>query len=394
MDYLYGVLGLSFWGYVAVALVTVHITIMGVTLYLHRDQAHRGLDLHPVIRHFFRFWVWMNTGIITKEWVAVHRKHHARCETPEDPHSPKNVGLRKVVLEGSELYQDEARNRDTQEQFGRGTPDDWVERNLYSRFRNLGLILLVVLDLVLFGVPGIILIAVQMVAIPFLAAGIINGVGHHTGYRNYDTPDASTNIVPWGVVCGGEELHNNHHAFPSSARFSMRPWEFDIGWFYVRIWSALGLAKVKKVAPRARVVPGERQIDLDTLRAVIVARMHVLRDYRRKVTLPVLKNELRRATNGGDALLRKAKRLLNRPAVLLDDRARAGLREVLERNQKLKTVHEFRERLQTLWSGAAVNNERLLAQLREWCTQAEASGIKVLQDFAHALRGYTLQQVT
>ena len=388
MEYLYGVLGLSFWGYVIAALVMVHITVMGVTLYLHRDQAHRGLELHSAIRHFFRFWVWMTSGMGTKDWVAVHRKHHARCETPEDPHSPQIFGLRKVLLEGAELYKVETAKEETLEQFGRGTPDDWLERNVYRRFTYGGIILMVFLDLILFGVPGIIIIAFQMVAMPLFAAGVINGVGHHSGYRNFESPDASTNIVPWGIALGGEELHNNHHAFPSSAKFSARPWEFDIGWMYIKIFEFFGLAKVKKVAPRPVIVP-QPQVDVETLRAVIINRMHVLRDYTRSVTLPVFKKELEGAK--GDGVLRKAKKLLVRQPGLLDDKARARLSELLAQNPALNTVHEFRERLQGIWETANVSNEKLVGQLKEWCAQAEASGIKVLQEFAEMLRGYSVR---
>ena len=388
MEYLYGVLGLSFWGYVITALVMVHITTMGVTLYLHRDQAHRGLELHPAIRHFFRLWVWMTSGMGTKEWVAVHRKHHAKCETAEDPHSPKIFGLKRVVLEGAELYKVEAAKEETLEQYGRGTPDDWLERNVYRRLSYGGIILLVILDLILFGVPGIIIIAFQMVSMPLFAAGIINGVGHHTGYRNFESNDASTNIVPWGTYLGGEELHNNHHAFPSSAKFSVQPWEFDIGWMYIQILKFFGLAKVKKVAPRPVIVP-QHHVDLETLRAVIINRMHVLRDYTRSVTLPVFKKELEGAK--GDGMLRKAKKLLVRQPALLDEKARAMLSELLAQNPALNTVHEFRERLQGIWETANVSNEKLLSQLKEWCAQAEASGIKVLQDFAETLRGYAMR---
>jgi stearoyl-CoA desaturase (delta-9 desaturase) len=384
---LYGILGLSFWGYVIVAICMVQFTIMGVTLYLHRDATHRSLDLHPALRHVFRLWLWMSSGMITKEWVSVHRKHHARCETPDDPHSPVIFGLKKVLLEGAELYQVQARNGDTLEKFGRGTPDDWLERNLYAKHRNLGIITMVILDLVLFGVPGIIIIAIQMLAMPLLAAGVINGLGHHTGYRNYECPDAATNVLPWGLIVGGEELHNNHHAFPSSAKFSSRSWEFDIGWMWIRMLSAVGLAKVLRVAPKPAVDPASH-VNLETVRAVIVNRMHVLRAYTSSVTLPVFKAELQAARG---TLTRRVKTLLVRQPVLLDDKAHAKLNEVLASNQMLKTVHDFRERLQVLWSGGHMSNDKLLQHLKEWIAQAEASGIKALQDFAASLRGYAMQ---
>ncbi len=388
-DHMYGLIDLSFWGYVLVSLVMLQVTVTGVTLYFHRDQAHRGVDLHPVLRHFFRFWLWMGTGMTTREWVAVHRKHHAKCETGEDPHSPVIFGLKKVLLEGAELYKAEAANPETLQKYARGCPDDWLENQLYYRHSYLGITIFVITMLLMFGVAGVIMVAVQMSSMPLLAAGIINGVGHHTGYRNFETEDAATNIVPWGIFLGGEELHNNHHAFPSSAKFSMRSWEFDIGWMWLTLFSWVGLARVKKVAPKPVFEDEREQIDLETVRAVIVNRMHVLRDYTRSVTLPVFRNELsREGVRAG--ITRRARRLLVRRPQLLDDASRQRLRALLQRNPRLATVVEFRERLQALWEGAHVSNDRLITQLKEWCAQAEASGIKVLQDYARALRHYSL----
>ncbi|PLX56947.1 MAG: acyl-CoA desaturase [Chromatiales bacterium] len=382
---MYGLIDLSFWGYVIISLVMLQVTVTGVTLYFHRDQAHRGVDLHPVLRHFFRFWLWMGTGMTTREWVAVHRKHHAKCETAEDPHSPVVFGLKKVLLEGAELYKEHAADPETLEKYSRGCPDDWLENQLYYRHSYLGILIFVVAMLLMFGVAGVIMVAVQMSSMPLLAAGVINGIGHHSGYRNFETEDAATNIVPWGVFLGGEELHNNHHAFPSSAKFSMRSWEFDIGWMWLTIFSSIGLARVKKVAPKLKFEDEREQIDLETVRAVIVNRMHILREYTRNVTLPVFRNELNR-----DGLTRRARRLLIRRPQLLDEASRQRLRALLAKNPKLATVVEFRERLQALWEGRHVSNERLIAQLKEWCAQAEASGIKVLQDYARALKHYTV----
>jgi stearoyl-CoA desaturase (Delta-9 desaturase) len=387
-DFIYGLLGLDFWGYVLAAFLMVQLTLMAITLYLHRDATHRSLNLHPVLRHVFRFWLWVSTGIITREWVAVHRKHHARCETAEDPHSPVAHGLRKVLLEGAELYQVAARDPEVCEKFGRGSPADWVERNVYSRHRNLGIVLMVLADLLLFGVPGIIIIGVQMLASPVLAAGVINGLGHHSGYRNFECPDAARNILPWGVFIAGEELHNNHHAFPSSAKFSIQPWEFDIGWFYISVFKALGLAKVVRIAPEPARLAARKHVDLETVRAVIVNRMHVLRDYTRHVTVPVFRKEL---ANARGNLSSRVKKLLVREPVLLDNQAHAKLKQVLAEHQMLRTVHDFRERLRVLWSGGNMSNETLLQHLKDWIAQAEASGIKALQEFAGNLRGYALQ---
>ncbi len=389
MDYMYGVLNLSAWGYVIVTLVMLQITMMAVTLYLHRDQAHRAIDLHPVLRHFFRFWIWCMSGMLTREWVAVHRKHHAFCEKKGDPHSPQVYGLKKVLLEGAELYRAEKDNRETVEKFGRGAPNDWLEKNIYLRVPFGGILLLVITELLLFGVPGIIIIAIQMSSMPLFAAGIINGLGHYSGYRNFECDDASTNIVPWAFLIGGEELHNNHHAFPTSAKFSVRRWEFDIGWMYITLLRGLGLVKVNKVAPRPvlRKMPGSK-IDIENLRAIIINRMHVLRDYTKQVTVPVFKKE--KALAVGNKAFHRAKKLLVRRPMMLDKDAKLRLGNLLADNAVLQTVHEFRESLSELWSGANVSNETLLAQLKEWCAEAEASGIKVLEDFAERLRSYQL----
>jgi stearoyl-CoA desaturase (delta-9 desaturase) len=325
--------------------------------------------------------------MLTREWVAVHRKHHAKCETPEDPHSPVIYGLKRILLEGAELYQVQARNPETLEKYGRGSPDDWVERSVYTKYRNLGIVILIALELVLFGVPGIIIFAAQMVAMPLLAAGIINGVGHHSGYRNFECPDAARNIVPWGVLLGGEELHNNHHAFPSSAKFSVRAWEFDIGWLWIKLFSTVGLAKVARVVPKVEMQLQRKHVDLETVRAVIVNRMHVLREYTSNVTLPVFRAEFAAAKG---KLSRSLRKLLIREPVLLDATAKSRLNAALANNQKLKTVHEYRERLRVLWNGSAMSNEKLLQHLKEWIANAEASRIQVLEEFAARLKSYTL----
>jgi stearoyl-CoA desaturase (delta-9 desaturase) len=387
---IYGLLDFSFWQYFATAIGIIQVTMMAVTLYLHRDQAHRSLELHPVLRHFFRFWLWFATGMKTDEWVAVHRKHHAMCEREGDPHSPLVFGLSKVLLEGAELYKEAAANRDMVEKYSRGTPRDWMQRNVYWRFSNLGVTLFVLGCLLLFGAPGIIILGLQLISVPVFAAGIVNGLGHHSGYRNFETADAATNIVPWGLWIGGEELHNNHHAFPTSAKFSVQPWEFDIGWLYVTVFRSVGLCKVRRVAPRPRLSAG-RQIDMQTLQAVLVNRMHVLRDYTRSVTLPEFKRE--RLADKGNELLARARKILIRRPERLDAAALKRLESVLQDSQTLQVVYELRERLVQIWEQANVSNENLLAQLREWCAEAEASGIQSLEEFAARLRGYMLQAV-
>jgi len=388
-EYLYGVLDLSFWGYFLAAFILVQISMMAVTLYLHRDQAHRAIDLHPVLRHFFRLWIWLSSGMVTREWVSIHRKHHAMVEREGDPHSPKVFGLRKVLLEGAELYRVESLNDETLEKYGKGTPDDWVERNVYQRFSISGVYVLLTIDVILLGLPGITVFAIQMLAMPVFAAGVINGLGHAKGYRNFESEDTSTNLVPIAILVGGEELHNNHHAFPTSAKFSVRWWEFDIGWMYITILRAIGLCKVRRLAPKPRLADDPRPVDIETLAAVLQNRMHVLRDYTRKVTLPVLRIEKR--ANRDNALLRRARKLLVSGPILLDEAAKVRLASLLEDNAALRTVHEYRQQLLDLWAQANVSNERLVRQLKEWCNRAEASGIDALHDFSASLRGYVLQ---
>ena len=385
-----GAIGLSLWAKVAVTFVFIQISMMAVTLYLHRDQAHRAIDLHPALRLFFRFWIWLTSGMVTREWVAVHRKHHAFCETESDPHSPVIYGLRKIALQGAEVYQVEAANEATLEKYGRGTPDDWLEHHVF-RYGLIGVYLTLFIDVALFGAGGITMFAFQMVAMPFFAAGVINGFGHAIGYRNFESEDASTNLVPIAVLVGGEELHNNHHAFPTSARFSVRNGEFDIGWFYIRVLSALGLCCVSRVAPVPHFAEEPRAVDVETLRAVLQNRMHVLRDYSRRVMMPVLRME--RRARRGDALLRSASRLLTRWPGLLDETARQRLVRILETSPVLQTVHEYRRQLMNVWQQANVSNDRLVTDLKEWCARAEASGIAALEEFSARLRGYIPQPI-
>ena len=388
---LHGVLNLGLWGYVLAALALTHVTIASVTIYLHRHQAHRGLDLHPAVAHFFRFWLWLTTGMVTREWVAIHRKHHAKCETVDDPHSPQVAGINEVLWRGSELYRKEAANRETIEKYAKGTPDDWIERRIYSAYPFLGITLMFLLDAVLFGVAGITVWAVQMLWIPFWAAGVINGIGHYWGYRNYEPADASRNISPLGVLVGGEELHNNHHAFPSSARFSMKRWEFDLGWAYIRGLEILGLARVKRVAPRPVLATAKPTVDSDTATAIAINRLHVMASYARDVLKPILREERRRATPERRSLLRRARRLLIREASLLDENGQRKISAALDCTGELKTVYRFKQQLQSLWSRSMTSQEALVNNIQEWCSQAEASGIRALQEFSEKLRSYSLQ---
>ena len=383
-----GVIDLPWWGYVVYALVVTHITIAGVTIYLHRCQAHRALDLHPVVSHFFRFWLWLTTGMVTKAWTAIHRKHHARVETEEDPHSPQIYGIRKVLWEGAELYRVEAKNKETLEKYGSGTPDDWVERNVYHGRDRLGIQFLFVINFVLFGFAGIAIWAVQMAWIPFFAAGIINGVGHYWGYRTFQPEDTSTNIVPWGILIGGEELHNNHHAYASSARFSSRWFEFDLGWVYIRALESMGLAQVKKVAPKLKFDPAKTRCDLVTLQAVITHRYEVIAKYAnslRHTCADEIRSLKARAVSVDRAAL---KRMLHFGAESLQANERAKMSEALSKSKVLDTVCTMRQELASLWLRSNASTEQLVRQLEDWCARAEASGIIPLQEFSRRLRCY------
>lgn len=385
-----GLVALPWWGYIVVALLATHVTIAAVTIYLHRHSAHRALDLHPVVTHFFRLWLWLTTGMSTKAWTAIHRKHHAKCETEEDPHSPQVLTLKKVLLEGSELYRKEAANQETLDKYGHGTPDDWMERNVYTRTDKGGVAIMLVTDVLLFGPIGITIWAIQMLWIPVTAAGVINGVGHYFGYRTFQVEDASTNIVPWGILIGGEELHNNHHAYASSARLSSKWYEFDIGWFYIRVLQMLNLAQVKKLAPQIKMARGKSSCDLQTLQAVITHRYDVLARFTRSLRTTCAE-EMRRIRNHKPAHavdLQAVKRWLHLDAKLVPEQEKLKLDEVLSTSKVLKTVYSMRQELAMLWQRSTANKEQLLSQLEDWCHRAEKSDIAPLRDFSRTLRCY------
>ncbi len=385
-----GLLDMPWWGIVAYTLLVTHLTIIGVTIYLHRCQAHRALDLHPVVSHVLRLWLWLSTGMETAQWVAVHRKHHAKVETADDPHSPQVYGIRKVMLEGAELYRGAARDPELVAKFSHGCPDDWLERNVYTRHSGKGIYVMMLINVLLLGPIGLTVWAIQMAWIPIMAAGIINGVGHYAGYRKFETADTSTNIVPWGVLIGGEELHNNHHAFASSARFSVQWYEFDVGWLYIRILSALGLARVKKLAPRMVEVPGKGEPDADTVSAVLANRFQVMGQYARSVLLQVYREEVARLDGRKQHLLRRAKALLGREESMLSADARERLDTALRQSDTLARAYDFRQRLKAIWHERSASHERLVQALREWCEEAEASGIASLQEFARRLPRYSM----
>jgi stearoyl-CoA desaturase (delta-9 desaturase) len=382
-----GLLALPWWGHLLVVLGLTHITIASVTIFLHRHQAHRALDLGPVPAHFFRFWLWLTTGMITREWTAIHRKHHARCETDEDPHSPQKLGIARVLFGGVFLYVAESRRQETLERFGHGTPDDWLEHHVYTPLHKLGIVLMLGIDLALFGlVPGALIWGVQMVWIPFWAAGVINGIGHFWGYRNFACADASTNIVPFGLLIGGEELHNNHHAYASSAKFSSRWYEIDVGWLYIRLLQALGQARVKKVAGRPRLAEPKPVVDGETLQAVIAHRYEVLANYLKSLQR-LAGDEMARMRLGAREG-RLLKRLLKRDAGALPREQQETLASLLARSERLAKVVTMRAELEALWARSAATHEQLVAALQDWVVRAEASGIRQLEEFSRRLRRY------
>jgi stearoyl-CoA desaturase (delta-9 desaturase) len=382
-----GFFDLPWWGYVVYTLVVTHITIAAVTVFLHRHQAHRALDLHPLPSHFFRFWLWLTTGMLTKTWTAIHRKHHAKCETAEDPHSPQIFGIKKVMWEGAELYRQEGQNKETLQRYGHGTPDDWLERNVYRRDR-IGIAAMLVLNVVLFGPIGLTIWAVQMAWIPLMAAGVINGIGHYWGYRNFQPEDASANVLPWGILIGGEELHNNHHAYPTSARLSNRWYEFDIGWLYIRVLETLRLAQVKKVAPKLRLDAAKTHCDLDTLQSVITHRYEVVAKYAKSLRRTCA-GELRELKSRAVSVDRAAlKRWLRSDANSLPENERARRDEVLNHSSNLATIYTMRDELAAIWQRSTASKEQLVRQLEDWCRRAEASGIVALKEFSRRLRSY------
>ncbi len=387
-----GLVDLPWWGYVLVALLLTHITIASVTIFLHRHQAHRALDLHPVASHFFRFWLWLTTGQITKEWASIHRKHHAKCETADDPHSPQILGIKKVLLEGAELYRKESKNPETLEKYGHGTPDDWLERNIYTRHTGKGIVLMLLIDVLLFGPIGLTIWAVQMAWIPVTAAGIINGAGHYWGYRNFQIVDASTNLLPWGILIGGEELHNNHHTYATSAKLSNKWYEFDIGWLYIRTLSSMGLATVKKIAPQVRLNHAKTICDADTLHAVITNRYEVLAKYAKSLKQTygeeIAHLKLHKPAHFGKLDLKRIRHWLHLDHTDLNEQEKTKLSAVIKASKKLHTAYTLRQELAAIWQRSAATKEQLVHDLESWCHRAESSGIAALREFSMRLRCY------
>ncbi len=384
-----GFIDLPWWGYVVVSLTLTHITIASVTIFLHRHQAHRALNLHAIPSHFFRFWLWLTTAIVTKEWVAIHRKHHAKCETEEDPHSPVILGIKKVLLEGAALYRKEAQNQETLDKYGHGTPNDWLENNLYSKRSELGITLMLIINVLLFGPLGLTIWAVQMAWIPINAAGIVNGLGHYWGYRNFQTEDASTNIVPWGIFIGGEELHNNHHAYASSAKLSNKWYELDIGWLYIRLLETFGLAQVKRRAPRVRLDQAKTSCDMETLHAVIANRYEVTARYAQLLKKTYSTEIARLKLQASDKIdVARIKHWLHLDENVLTEQQKTKLSEVIKASGILRTTYTLRQELAAIWQSSTATKEQLVKQLEDWCHRAENSGIAALQEFSQRLRCY------
>lgn len=382
-----GLWSLSWWEIVLFTLAVTHVTMVSVTVFLHRHQAHRALDLHPIASHFFRFWLWLTTGQVTKEWAAIHRKHHAKCEQSDDPHSPHVYGIKTVLLQGAELYRAESRNQDTLARFGHGTPNDWLERNLYTRFSWQGVGLMLIIDLALFGAAGLSVWAVQMAWTPIMAAGIINGAAHYWGYRNFEAPDASTNLVPWGILIAGEELHNNHHTYPTSAKLSVKPYEFDIGWMYISLMQKVGLARVKKTPPKAAYGDIRAVADEKTLEALIANRYEIMASYAKGVRRAARDEfEAMKARSADATVIKTAKRWMHRDEEKVPAHAAPELARARAVSPVLDKLVTMREELRQMWLATHLSRDQLALDLQAWCHRAEESGIAVLREFSLKLR--------
>ncbi len=386
----HGLLEFSNLSLVVYTLVVTHITIVSVTVYLHRHSAHRSVELNGVLKHFFRFWLWLTTGMLTKEWTAIHRKHHAACETKDDPHSPVVMGIGKIFWLGSETYSDATEDSSIMARYGSGCPDDWVERKVYTPFKFYGISLLAVINIALFGVLGLTVWAVQMIWIPLFAAGVINGIGHWWGYRNFECPDAARNIVPWGILIGGEELHNNHHTYPNSAKLSVKPYEFDLGWAWIRLLVMLGLARVISVGPVVERIAGKSTIDKDAAWALLNDRFRVMSRYAEEVVKPVLNQEYHKADQASRKLIKRARKLLYRESSLVDERGRDQITAVLENSAEIKMIYDLHHSLQAIWAKRGGNMDEVIAALAEWCREAEESGMQALHEFAETLKSYAM----
>jgi stearoyl-CoA desaturase (delta-9 desaturase) len=382
-----GLLEWNGWQVLAYLLVMTHISIVSITVYLHRAMAHRALDLHPALAHFFRFWCWFTMATITIEWVSVHRKHHAKCETDEDPHSPVKKGLKTVLLGGAELYKTEASKQETKDRYGKGCPDDWLEKNLYQKHRLLGIFILLAINILIMGPIGITVWALQMLWQPIHAAGIINGVGHAIGYRNFECADASRNISPIGIWIGGEELHNNHHTYPNSAKLSVNKWEFDIGWGYISLFKKLGLAKNIRRGPVVHVDENKTELDLDSVLAAANNRFQIMAKFYRNVIKPVVREQ--KQENKSVPVFKRAKKLLRRDEEQLSDKYKKQLAELVEYDEMMEKIYLMKQELLAVWKKRSASRDELFKAMQAWCQEAERSGIRALEEFAESLKQYS-----
>ena len=385
-----GLVDFTWVGYVTYTLVVTHITIVAITLYLHRGVCHSAIEIKPILSHFFRFWLWLTTSMRTADWVAIHRKHHAKVETIDDPHSPAVFGIKNVLFRGADLYHDEKNNKETIEKYSENCPKDWIENQIYTGRNNYGILLLFISNILLFGVVGIIIWSIQMAWTPIFAAGGINGAGHYYGYRNYDTNDDSTNMSPIAFFIGGEELHNNHHAFPTAAKFSLKPWEFDIGWFYIKLFSLFGQIKVKRLAPKTIVSNPNDKLDSNAAYALLKSKITVITNYSKNVLKPILKIECTNANSNLKDLLNKSKATLSKQPSRISNQDTNTLQVIFGKCNSLGTAYHLKNKLYDILHSRNLKHERFIETINEWCLEAKSADIDCLDDFSESLKGYTV----
>ncbi len=385
-----GIISIEWWEVLLISLGYTHFTIISVTLYLHRSQAHRSVEFHPIVTHIFRFWLWLTTGMNTKEWVAVHRRHHATVDTIGDPHSPSVFGLRDVLWKGAELYREASKDLNLRARYGYQTPTDWLELKVYSAFPGGGVLAMFLINFYLFGFIGITITAIQMCWIPFFAAGVVNGLGHHTGYRNFETPDNSTNLLPIGIVIGGEELHNNHHGFANSAKFSIKPWELDLGWLYIRILGIIKLATIKSAYKNNLIETKDRKpSDGSNAKAVVSNRLVILSNYGQLVLKKIHKEECQTLSGTALARLRQIKKILLKENARLTEIEKKILVTCFDSHARLGVAYDFREKLTILYGARTADANSVIPLIREWCESAEKTRIIALRDFSARLKSYS-----
>jgi len=383
-----GLINFTWLEYVIYTLVVTHITIVAITLYLHRGVCHSAIEIKPILAHFFRFWLWLTTSMRTADWVAIHRKHHAKVETADDPHSPAHHGISNVLLRGADLYHHEKDNEETIQKYSQNCPNDWIEKYIYTGKNNFGILLLFISNIILFGVVGIIIWSIQMMWTPIFAAGGINGAGHYWGYRNFNTNDDSTNLGPVGIIIGGEELHNNHHAFPTAAKFSLKPWEFDIGWLYIKLFSYVGQIKVKRLAVKTIVNTPRLNLDSEVGYDLLKSKLTVITNYTSEVLKPILKLEMKKAGHDVRRMLKVSGETLSRQPHRISNLDNSRLKTIFEECSNLETVYKLKNQLHDILYSRNLKQENFLQTLNDWCEEASNKGIDHLRVFSDSLKGY------